>query len=78
MVTGDVRVSGHPKNQHTFARVMGYVEQSDIHSPNVRAAPCALKPNPRANPLNCALLPLLSVCQGCVPGTRATRLVLGF
>jgi len=28
-------VSGHPKVQATFARVMGYVEQTDIHSPNV-------------------------------------------
>lgn len=35
-IVGDVRVSGHPKVQATFARVMGYVEQTDIHSPNVR------------------------------------------
>lgn len=34
-IEGDVRVSGHPKVQKTFARVMGYVEQTDIHSPNV-------------------------------------------
>ena len=34
-IEGDVRVSGHPKVQATFARVMGYVEQTDIHSPNV-------------------------------------------
>ncbi|KAK9836331.1 hypothetical protein WJX81_006307 [Elliptochloris bilobata] len=32
-ITGDIRVGGFPKVQHTFARVMGYVEQSDIHSP---------------------------------------------
>ncbi len=38
-IKGDVRVSGHPKVQETFARIMGYVEQYDIHSPNVR--PCA-------------------------------------
>lgn len=31
-IVGDVRVSGHPKVQETFARVAGYVEQSDIHS----------------------------------------------
>ncbi len=37
-IKGDVRVSGHPKVQATFARIMGYVEQYDIHSPNVR--PC--------------------------------------
>eukprot|EP00878_Enallax_costatus_P036482 GHUV01040973.1.p1 GENE.GHUV01040973.1~~GHUV01040973.1.p1 ORF type:complete len:312 (+),score=73.72 GHUV01040973.1:315-1250(+) len=32
-ITGDVWVGGYPKNQHTFARVCGYVEQTDIHSP---------------------------------------------
>ena len=34
-VVGDVRVSGHPKVQETFARVTGYVEQSDIHSAHI-------------------------------------------
>ena len=34
-ITGDIRVSGHPKEQATFARVCGYVEQNDIHSPQV-------------------------------------------
>jgi ABC-type multidrug transport system ATPase subunit len=28
-----VRISGHPKVHETFARVSGYVEQFDIHSP---------------------------------------------
>lgn len=42
-IEGDVRVSGHPKVQKTFARVMGYVEQTDIHSPNVSTLP--LPPN---------------------------------
>lgn len=37
-----MRVSGHPKVQATFARVMGYVEQTDIHSPNVSCR-CSLK-----------------------------------
>jgi len=36
-ITGDIRVGGFPKEQHTFARVMGYVEQTDIHSPMVQA-----------------------------------------
>ena len=36
IITGDIRVGGFPRVQHTFARVMGYVEQSDIHSPMVR------------------------------------------
>lgn len=30
--TGDVRISGHPKEQASFARVSGYVEQFDIVS----------------------------------------------
>lgn len=34
-IEGDIRVSGYPKVQETFARVAGYVEQSDIHSPQV-------------------------------------------
>ncbi len=38
-ITGDVRVLGYPKVQETFARVIGYVEQNDIHSAHVRKAP---------------------------------------
>lgn len=34
-IEGDIRISGHPKQQSTFARVSGYVEQNDIHSPQV-------------------------------------------
>ncbi|KAM7522073.1 hypothetical protein LguiA_011975 [Lonicera macranthoides] len=34
-IEGDIRVSGHPKQQRTFARISGYVEQNDIHSPQV-------------------------------------------
>ncbi|GAB2274463.1 ABC transporter G member 31 [Dionaea muscipula] len=34
-IEGDIRISGHPKEQHTFARISGYVEQNDIHSPQV-------------------------------------------
>jgi len=30
-ITGDMRVDGHPVDQDTFARVCGYVEQTDIH-----------------------------------------------
>ena len=33
---GEVIINGNPKNQRTFTRVMGYVEQFDIHSPQVR------------------------------------------
>lgn len=32
---GPITVSGFPKNQETFARVSGYCEQNDIHSPYV-------------------------------------------
>jgi ABC-type multidrug transport system ATPase subunit len=32
---GDIRISGYLKEQKTFARVSGYVEQCDIHSPQV-------------------------------------------
>ncbi|KAF8009455.1 hypothetical protein BT93_J0445 [Corymbia citriodora subsp. variegata] len=32
---GSITVSGYPKNQATFARVSGYCEQNDIHSPYV-------------------------------------------
>ncbi|KAJ7541808.1 hypothetical protein O6H91_10G077700 [Diphasiastrum complanatum] len=34
-IEGDIRVSGYPKVQATFARVCGYVEQTDIHSPQL-------------------------------------------
>mgnify|MGYP000488745085 FL=1 len=34
-IEGDIRVSGYPKKQETFARVAGYVEQTDIHSPQL-------------------------------------------
>ncbi|KAL8127808.1 hypothetical protein AgCh_014659 [Apium graveolens] len=34
-IEGDIRISGHPKDQQTFARISGYVEQNDIHSPQV-------------------------------------------
>ncbi|XP_020252372.1 ABC transporter G family member 31 isoform X3 [Asparagus officinalis] len=34
-IEGDIKISGYPKEQSTFARVSGYVEQNDIHSPQV-------------------------------------------
>ena len=34
-IEGDISISGYPKNQTTFARVSGYCEQNDIHSPFV-------------------------------------------
>ncbi|XP_020113539.1 ABC transporter G family member 51 [Ananas comosus] len=34
-IEGDIRISGHAKEQRTFARISGYVEQNDIHSPQV-------------------------------------------
>uniref|UniRef100_A0A0A9F5P1 ABC transporter domain-containing protein n=1 Tax=Arundo donax TaxID=35708 RepID=A0A0A9F5P1_ARUDO len=35
IIEGDIRLSGYPKKQETFARISGYCEQTDIHSPNV-------------------------------------------
>ncbi|XP_054800906.1 ABC transporter G family member 39-like [Prosopis cineraria] len=34
-IEGTISISGYPKNQETFARVSGYCEQNDIHSPYV-------------------------------------------
>ncbi|XP_059642943.1 pleiotropic drug resistance protein 1-like isoform X3 [Cornus florida] len=34
-IEGDITVSGYPKRQDTFARISGYCEQNDIHSPHV-------------------------------------------
>ncbi|KAG5122607.1 hypothetical protein JHK84_040947 [Glycine max] len=34
-IEGEIKISGHPKEQRTFARISGYVEQNDIHSPQV-------------------------------------------
>eukprot|EP00261_Vitis_vinifera_P037382 XP_019078625.1 PREDICTED: ABC transporter G family member 39 isoform X3 [Vitis vinifera] len=34
-IEGNITVSGYPKKQETFARVSGYCEQNDIHSPLV-------------------------------------------
>ncbi|THG06322.1 hypothetical protein TEA_010862 [Camellia sinensis var. sinensis] len=32
-IEGDIRIGGFPKVQETFARISGYCEQTDIHSP---------------------------------------------
>ncbi|XP_023766490.1 pleiotropic drug resistance protein 2 isoform X1 [Lactuca sativa] len=34
-IEGSISISGYPKKQETFARVSGYCEQNDIHSPHV-------------------------------------------
>ncbi|XP_059641884.1 pleiotropic drug resistance protein 1-like isoform X2 [Cornus florida] len=34
-IDGNITISGHPKRQETFARISGYCEQNDIHSPHV-------------------------------------------
>ena len=34
-ITGEILVNGYPKDQRTWSRVVGYVEQMDIHSPQV-------------------------------------------
>jgi len=34
-IGGNITISGFPKKQETFARISGYCEQNDIHSPYV-------------------------------------------
>ncbi|XP_058191657.1 pleiotropic drug resistance protein 3-like isoform X2 [Rhododendron vialii] len=34
-IKGDIRIGGYPKVQETFARISGYCEQSDVHSPQI-------------------------------------------
>ncbi|MED6174626.1 transcription factor [Stylosanthes scabra] len=34
-IEGSIKISGYPKKQETFARISGYCEQTDIHSPHV-------------------------------------------
>ncbi|XP_042413622.1 ABC transporter G family member 36-like isoform X1 [Zingiber officinale] len=34
-IEGNITISGYPKKQDTFARISGYCEQNDIHSPHV-------------------------------------------
>ncbi|XP_058074640.1 ABC transporter G family member 39-like isoform X2 [Magnolia sinica] len=34
-IEGNITISGYPKKQATFARLSGYCEQNDIHSPHV-------------------------------------------
>lgn len=34
-IEGNISISGYQKNQTTFARISGYCEQNDIHSPHV-------------------------------------------
>jgi len=33
VVEGEITINGHPKDQKTFTRISGYVEQLDVHSP---------------------------------------------
>ncbi|KAK3219635.1 hypothetical protein Dsin_013605 [Dipteronia sinensis] len=34
-IEGSIKISGYPKKQEAFARISGYCEQNDIHSPHV-------------------------------------------
>ncbi|XP_048137047.1 pleiotropic drug resistance protein 3-like isoform X2 [Rhodamnia argentea] len=34
-IEGEIKVGGYPKIQETFARICGYCEQTDIHSPQI-------------------------------------------
>ncbi|KAF5742936.1 ABC transporter G family member 32 isoform X1 [Tripterygium wilfordii] len=33
VIEGSIHISGYPKRQETFARISGYCEQNDVHSP---------------------------------------------
>ncbi|KAJ0734531.1 putative ABC-type sulfate transporter [Helianthus annuus] len=35
IVEGEIRIGGYPKVQDTFARISGYCEQTDVHSPQI-------------------------------------------
>ncbi|KAK2970230.1 hypothetical protein RJ640_021666 [Escallonia rubra] len=35
IIEGDIRIGGYPKRQATYARISGYCEQTDIHSPQI-------------------------------------------
>ncbi|KAK7830301.1 abc transporter g family member 41 [Quercus suber] len=35
IIEGDIRIEGYPKVQWTFARISGYCEQNDVHSPHI-------------------------------------------
>ncbi|MFS7986555.1 putative ABC-type D-allose transporter [Helianthus anomalus] len=35
IVEGEIKIGGYPKVQDTFARVSGYCEQTDVHSPQI-------------------------------------------
>ncbi|KAJ0988003.1 hypothetical protein J5N97_006359 [Dioscorea zingiberensis] len=35
LIEGNIYISGYPKKQETFARISGYCEQTDIHSPHM-------------------------------------------
>jgi ABC-type multidrug transport system ATPase subunit len=34
-IEGTITISGYPKKQESFARIAGYCEQNDIHTPHV-------------------------------------------
>jgi len=35
VVEGEIKIGGYPKVQDTFARISGYCEQTDVHSPQI-------------------------------------------
>lgn len=35
IIEGEIRINGYLKAQETFARISGYCEQTDIHSPHI-------------------------------------------
>ena len=72
-------MGGFPKNQETFARVSGYVEQTDVHSPLVRPHSCGLLPlRNRPAVLGCECADAASQpCKGCTNAATSLPAVPG-
>ena len=61
-----MRINGYPQEQKTWARVSGYVEQSDIHSPQVtlQLRPCWTRSRlPAAYNANVSSRVYISLCS---------------
>lgn len=67
-IKGDILVNGYPKDQKTWARVVGYVEQMDIHSPQVGS--CHLLPQVSAEHMS-PTCTFVTCCLVFVPGRLA-------
>jgi len=79
-ITGDVRVNGHPQVHSTFARISGYCEQNDIHSPQATVHEALwfsarLRLGPEVNNADCARF--ISEVMALVELTPLTNALVG-